>query len=151
MSEPEKYVRAYLALVTLGLLILIALLFSVRISPARDNGQWDNPANAETKKWFQGLMQPDHPTWSCCGEADAYYADEVHVRNGRTYAVITDPRDDGPLNRPHVSVGTEIMVPDHKLKWDNGNPTGHAVIFLARGWDVQNNYIVYCFVQSGGF
>ncbi len=139
-----------LALAIACVLALIVLLFSVRITPARDLGQWDSEHyDPKIVEWYRSLMQPDVPNASCCGEADAYWADEIHVRDGKTYAVITDPRDDGPLGRPHVPVGTEILVPDHKLKWDRGNPTGHAIIFLAHGWDVQN-YIVYCFVQNGG-
>jgi hypothetical protein len=34
--------------------------------------------------------------WSCCGEADAYWADEIHVRDGKTFATITDDRPDEP-------------------------------------------------------
>lgn len=110
---------------------------------ARDLGQWEN-SDPATREWFQTLMQPDVPTMSCCGEADAYWADTVHVRGGKTYATITDDRPDAPLQRPHVDVGTEIEVPDAKLKWDRGNPTGHGVLFLSRG------RFVFCYVQPGG-
>jgi hypothetical protein len=89
-------------------------------------------------------MQPDNPTSSCCGEADSYWADEVHVRNGKTFVTVTDDRDDGPLHRPHVPSGTEIEVPAHKLKWDRGNPTGHGVLFMSPGG------YVFCYVQPGG-
>jgi len=61
---------------------------------ARDLGQWD-AVSPEIRQWYQALMQPDVPNASCCGEADAYWADEVHVRDGKTYATITD----GPTNR----------------------------------------------------
>jgi hypothetical protein len=89
-------------------------------------------------------MQPDNPNASCCGEADAYWADEIHVRGGKTFATVTDSRPDAPLKRPHVAVGTEIEIPNHKLKWDRSNPTGHTVVFLSRvGY-------VFCFVQSSG-
>lgn len=98
----------------------------------------------EMNDWFAGLMQPDNPTASCCGESDAYWADEFHVRDGKTYATITDDRDDAPLHRPHVDNGTEIEVPNYKLKFDRGNPTGHGVLFLSRG------LYVYCYVQPGG-
>ena len=60
-------------------------------------------------------MQPDVPNASCCGEADAYWADEVHVKDGKTYAVITDDRPDEPRGRPHVDIGTEIEIPNNKL------------------------------------
>jgi hypothetical protein len=89
-------------------------------------------------------MRPDVPTSSCCGEADAYWADEIHVRGGKTYVTITDDRADEPLGRPHMPVGTEIEVPDVKLKWDESNPTGHGILFLSR------SRYVFCYVQPGG-
>jgi hypothetical protein len=110
---------------------------------ARDLGQWE-AGDPAIKQWYQALMQPDVPTASCCGEADAYWADEIHVRDGKTYAVITDDRPDEPRGRPHVEAGTEIEIPNHKLKWDQSNPTGHGILFLSR------NRYVFCYVQPGG-
>jgi hypothetical protein len=110
---------------------------------ARDLGQWD-AMDPEIRHWYQALMQPDVPTASCCGEADAYWADEIHVRDGKTYAIITDDRPDEPRGRPHVDLGTEIEIPNHKLKWDKSNPTGHGIVFLSR------NRYVFCYVQPGG-
>jgi len=49
---------------------------------ARDLGQWD-AVDPSLKQWYQALMQPDVPTASCCGEADAYWADEIHVWDGK--------------------------------------------------------------------
>jgi hypothetical protein len=112
-------------------------------APARDLGQWEN-SDPNVRAWFRSLMRPDMPTASCCGEADGYWADEVHVRDGKVFATITDDRDDGPLKRPHVPVGTEIEVPPNKLKWDRGNPTGHNIIFLT------TYRFVFCFVQGSG-
>jgi hypothetical protein len=113
------------------------------VADARDLGQWETTDSA-VREWYQALMQPDNPNASCCGEADAYWADEIHVKGGKTYATITDDRPDAPRRRPHIDVGTEIEIPDHKLKWDKSNPTGHGVLFLNR-----SGY-VYCFVQPGG-
>jgi hypothetical protein len=84
---------------------------------ARDLGQWD-AVNPKIRGWYQALMQPDVPNASCCGEADAYWAD--------------------------VEIGTEIEIPNNKLKWDKSNPTGHGVVFLSRGC------YVFCYVQPGG-
>jgi hypothetical protein len=124
----------------MGLGVLIALALP---ATARDLGQW-SAADPAISEWYKSLMQPDNPTVSCCGESDAYWADEIHVRNGKTFAVVTDDRDDTPLRRPHVPIGTEIEVPDHKLKWDRGNPTGHGVLFMSPGG------YVFCYVQPGG-
>lgn len=110
---------------------------------ARDAGQWTN-SDPVIRKWYQELMQPDIPTASCCGEADSYWADEMHARDGKNYAIVNDDRDDVKLGRPHIENGTEFEVPDNKLKWDRSNPTGHGVIFLSR-----SGY-TFCYVQNGG-
>lgn len=125
----------------------IVVAFMVAIwalkADARDGGQWDDQS-AEIGHWFKALKMPDNPQISCCGEADAYYCDDIRVTEGNTYCKITDDRDDEPLGRPHRPIGKEFAIPNHKLKWDAGNPTGHAVIFLSYGGDV------YCFVQGTG-
>jgi hypothetical protein len=135
--------KRWLALAIFSVLAMIALLFSIRVTLAHDSGQWE-ATDPAVREWYQSLMQPDVPTASCCGEADAYWCDDIHVRGGRTFCKITDDRDDAPRQRPHREVGTEFEIPDNKLKWDRGNPTGHAVIFLSR------NDFVFCFVQGGG-
>ena len=123
------------------LLLALGAIFEPAI--ARDLGQWENTDPA-VHQWYQSLKRPDYPQGLCCTEADAYWADEIHVRGGKTYAVITDTRDDGPLRRPHIPDGTEFLIPDIKLKWDSGNPTGHSVLFVSTRGDV------WCFVQGGG-
>jgi hypothetical protein len=131
-----------------GIIIgLVLALLACSRSHGRDLGQWDE-TDLVTRHWYQTLMQPDNPAMSCCGEADGYWCDiiktdtaggEVHV-----YCTITDDRDDAPLKRPHIAVGTDVEIPPNKLKWDRGNPTGHAVVFLSR------QLYVYCFVQGTG-
>ncbi len=122
---------------------LAVCVLVVSIAQARDLGQWgdSDPAIA---LWFSTLKQPDNPPMSCCGESDAYWADQVEIDGDKVFAVITDDRPDEPLRRMHVPIGTRILVPPHKLKFDQGNPTGHVVIFLSRNLDV------YCYVQNGG-
>lgn len=142
MSE-ERWASFWLVIVVCCMVALWLLLASVIPSKARDLGQWEN-TDPEVREWYRGLMQPDNPAASCCGEADAYWADEVHVKDGKTFATITDDRDDAPLMRPHVDIGTQIEIPDYKLKWDRGNPSGHSIVFMSRGGNV------YCFVQNSG-
>lgn len=127
------------------LCLMIAALMGGFLLPAqaRDLGQWGE-ADAEIGAWYQSLRQPDNPHISCCGEADAYYADKIEVVGDKVFAIITDDRPDEPSHRMHVPVGTKIEVPPWKLKWDQGNPVGHALIFLSRNLDV------YCFVQGSG-
>lgn len=117
------------------------LLFLIP-AQARDNGQWGN-SEPTIHEWYQTLQRPDI-AGLCCTESDAYWADTVHVRDGKTFAVVTDDRPDAPLGRPHIPVGSEFEIPKEKLKWDRGNPTGHNILF------VSPTAIVFCFVQSSG-
>jgi hypothetical protein len=110
---------------------------------ARDTGQWEK-SDPAIRRWFETLTMPDIPTALCCAFSDAYWADEIHVRDGKSYVTVTDDRDDAPLGRPHIPNGTEVEVPNHKLKWDKGNPTGHGILFLSP------TGFVYCYVQPGG-
>lgn len=140
----------YLAAAWVGIIALIILLFNIRISPARDLGQWNS--NDAVTQWYQKLMQPDAPVASCCGESDAYWCDDYYSRDGKAYCKITDDRPDEPRKRPHRDIGQEFEIPTNKLKWSDSdpqpridiNPTGHGIIFLSRGdW-------VYCYVTPGG-
>jgi hypothetical protein len=123
-----------------AVLALASMIYGAR---ARDLGQWEN-SDPTIRNWYQTLMRPDSPSSSCCGEADAYWADEVHVKDGKTFATITDDRPDEPLGRPHIDVGTVIEIPPEKLKWDRSNPTGHGVLFVSKG------LYAWCFVQGSG-
>ncbi len=53
-------------------------------------------------------------------------------------------RPDQPRGRPHIDIGTEIEIPNNKLKWDKSNLTGQGIVFLSR-----NGY-VFCYAQPGG-
>jgi hypothetical protein len=117
-----------IVIVILGLVSLPAL--------ARDNGQWGNHP-AALRQWFQNLMQPDNQYLSCCGEADAYEADNFEVKGDQYVAIITD-------GKGVIPNGTRVPVPNQKMKWDAGNPTGHGILFLGTGGQV------YCYVTPGG-
>lgn len=136
-----------LALVTL----VIGVLFYASVARGHDHGQFEE-LTPEIRDWFLNLKQPDNPGMSCCGLADAYYADIIEVdekERGGVWAIVTDERPDGPLQRRHVPIGTRVFVPIAKLKWDRGNPTGHNVVFLTAP-NEEGNHQVYCFVQSTG-
>ena len=131
--------------------MMLRLLFSavmfclapVSMLWAGDLGQWSS-VEPRILKWYQSLMMPDYPTISCCGGSDAYFADAFESDGDRYVAIITDTREDGPLGRHHVALGTRIVVPNRKLKVDSGNPTGHGVIFLS------SSDTVFCYVAPGG-
>ena len=119
-------------------LIVLALCVLALCAPAaaRDNGQWAN-SPAEIREWFQSLKQPDHPRLSCCGEADAFEADTFEVESDHYVAVITD-------GKGMIPNGSRISVPNAKMKFDRGNPTGHGIIFIGSQGQV------YCYVAPGG-
>jgi hypothetical protein len=120
----------------------VAALAMLLPAAARDNGQWvDSPPNI--RQWFQSLMQPDNPSVSCCGEADAFEADTFEVEGDHYIAVITD-------GKGVIPNGTRVAVPNRKLKWDAGNPTGHGIIFLRPETVQPNEWTVYCYVAPGG-
>jgi hypothetical protein len=114
----------------------LAALAMLLPAAARDNGQWaDSPAHV--RQWFQSLMQPDNPSRSCCGEADAFEADTFAVEDDHYIAIITD-------GKGVIPNGTRIAVPNEKMKWDAGNPTGHGIVFIG------TNGQLYCYVAPGG-
>lgn len=138
----EVIKRLLVFLAGVAALVMIAA-WLVAAASGRDLGQWTTE-DLQIRHWYQTLMQPDHPTMSCCGEADAYWCDDYYARDGHAYCRITDDRPDEPRGRPHRDIGSEFEIPTEKLKYDQSNPTGHGVIFLSR-----EGY-VYCFVAPGG-
>jgi hypothetical protein len=134
--------KFWLGLIITGLVVLV-LALTAHFARAHDEGQWESTSQ-QIREWYQALMQPDVPTASCCGEADSYWADGFEVADNQYIAIITDERLDEPLKRRHIEIGTEIKVPNNKIKWDQSNPTGHGVIFLSKG-----DY-VFCYVPPGG-
>ena len=115
--------------------LLVGILYNTVTWP-RDDGQWSG-SPAYIRRWFQNLMQPDNPSLSCCGEADAFEADAFEVSGDHYVAVITD-------GKGIIPAGTRIDVPNSKMKWDAGNPTGHGIIFLGQGLRP------LCYVTPGG-
>jgi hypothetical protein len=133
---PVGSMRCFRSVLHMALASLVVLAAAVPMALARDNGQWENsPPNV--RRWFQGLTQPDNPWVSCCGEADAYEADIFEVEGGHYVAIVTDGKGEIPN-------GTKIPVPDYKIKWDEGNPTGHGIIFIG----VHGK--VFCYIAPGG-
>jgi len=136
MTAEDRMLRAFWKVLIAAVVVIVLLTIAVTMAFSHDH---DHP---ELDRWYAGLMQPDNPTASCCGKADAYWCDDYYAKDGKAYCRITDDRK--VAGRPPVPVGTEIEIPDRKLKWDRGNPTGHAVVFLSSGG------AVFCFVQAGG-
>ena len=127
-----------------SVLVVCAGVFAIGAAHARDLGQW-HTADPAIATWFKNLKQPDNPAISCCGESDAYFADDFEVLGDRYVAIVTDERPDAPLRRPHVPRGTRIVIPQHKIKHDQGNPTGHGIVFYN-----PLSATVHCYVPPGG-
>ena len=122
---------------------LIVFLWVMVLANARDLGQWGDQDPA-TRKWFNSLMIPGVPTTSCCGKADAYWADSFESKDGQYVAIITDPRPDSPLGRAHIEPGTRILIPNSSINWGQGkNPTGHGWVFIL-------DNIVFCYLPPEG-
>lgn len=123
-------------------LVLLAIIWVAVMSArtARAEEAWPlNPTgDRHISEWFQGLMQPDNPSLSCCGKADAFEADNFEIDGDHYVAIITD-------GFGVYAPGTRVPVPNQKMKWDRGNPTGHGVLFLQVG--TKN---VYCYVAPSG-
>src|SRR3954447_18656869 len=86
--------------------------------------------------WTKSLKQPDTPNLSCCGPADAYWVDAY------------EPSKDGFRALVH---GIWLNVPAKKVIWNQVNPTGRGVIFVATPftddwWDVH----IYFFILGNG-
>jgi hypothetical protein len=90
-------------------------------------------------------MQPDNPV-SCCGPADAYYADKFELKDGKFFAIVTDERDDLSRGRPHRPIGTRVEIPSHKFNdpRPDPNPTGHGIVF------VSSRGAVFCYYNVPG-
>lgn len=121
----------------MGMLFFAAVIYFTTPAHPREGGQWDE-SDLERRQWFSRQMMPDNPPVRCCGEADAYYADKFEVSGDTFYAVITDDRDDAPLNRPHIAPGTRIEIPAHKFNdpRKDPNPTGHGIVFVTTSLQV---------------
>lgn len=80
---------------------------------------------------------------SCCGEADAYEADEFETdRAGNLYAILTesedrpkcwDDREGDQVCKPFIKAGTRFLVPPDRILKPNEPPnkTGHGWVFLS--------------------
>lgn len=126
---------------------------------------------AKIQLWYKSAKMPTSGTYgsypsSCCGEADAYWADQIdRVTDKGVFVTITDkrncattpqyqddeegnyyqtpssPTDECIRNRVERD-GQKIFIPNNKLDdRHQGNPTGHNVVFLGVGttaYEVQN-------------
>lgn len=131
------------------LVLAFSLSFCGHPSFAVDHG-YDR--ESPRTQWFESLMMPDQPQSKCCGKADAYEADIYENNHNGTWTVtVTNGREitfpDG-TKRPGIPDGTKFIVPDSKVNPPvDGNPTGHAWIFLKIDIESGRPVGIYCFVR----
>jgi hypothetical protein len=103
---------------------IIVMVLAARAAVARDDGQWSRQP-PEVRKWFQQLMRPDYPEYSCCGESEAFDSEmagedavtgdfKVRILNGK--GIFPD--------------GTVFAVPRRKLQTTQGNPIDNVILFV---------------------
>lgn len=88
-----------------------------------------------------GTVEAGNPQ-SCCGEGDRYEADDFQQEDDHYVAIVTDGKN-------IVPDGTRVQVPNTRVNWKDGNPTGHGQIFLSGRHD-DGSYFVYCYAPPGG-
>jgi hypothetical protein len=142
LREAQNIIRNQRSDIVIAIRICLAAMCALMIAAnafARDSSQWTGQ-DSRIRKWFEQLKQPDHPRVSCCGEADAYEADNYEVEGDHYIAIIT-----GHRAVTNIPVGSRIPVPNRKMKFDAGNPTGHGIIFI----DAQRRVLCYVTPAAG--
>jgi len=98
----------------------------------------DGARLAQCQQWISTVKQPDTRV-SCCGDGDAYIADDFETRDGKFYAIITGEYPGNAEFSETIRKGSKILIPPNKLNRaaeDGGNPSGHGVVFLSASGDV---------------
>ena len=129
-------------------------------------GECEPYAEPDVQEWYDKLRMPDAPDSSCCGDGDAYFADEVDrctpgdQQPCALVAIVTDTRTDRLevrkpdgsvkiVNREHIAPGTRVAIPPRKLRRPAvPNPTEHDVVFVGVAVDENGAapyYIVHCY------
>ena len=101
-------------------LLFPALIFAWK-AHAGDPRLW-NCTDPVVCAWYPKVLEPDTGR-SCCGEGNAFEADEFEIQGDHYIAVITD-------GKGYIANGTKIVVPNNKIQPFPLNPTGHGIIFL---------------------
>lgn len=152
------------ALAAFAIAISIGFLFSTHATAKEWGAEQGKYAAPDVQDYYKNLKQPDSPTASCCGDADAYYTDKSELdANGNLVAIITDTRPDeltrpdgSKAFRPHIPPGTKIVVPKKKIrKPASENPTDHGIIFVLVSGDESGaspdlSFYVFCYEPLGG-
>lgn len=108
------------------------------------------PRQVTCNGWISTVKRPDYRMASCCGDGDAFIADDFELdKDGNLYAIISlDYPDIAPGYSEDVDGmpiqgvpttglhrGTRILVPPEKRNVlpEDANRSGHGVVFLFPG------------------
>jgi hypothetical protein len=132
----------------LSVLFAVGALASACVAThARPADKWAQ-ASPDRQEFFKGAVMPGLPPSqkpeSCCGEADAYEADDFDTEQGSLFAILTcnDPencpaeRDDGDGGTtPSLPEGKRILIPADRILPPPPagivNRTGHGWVFIS--------------------
>lgn len=143
--------------------VLVAALLMLTASSAfpRDGVYQNRPSVCASgvrlekcRTWVGTVRRPDYRAASCCGEGDAFIADDFELgANGELYAIISADYPD--LQYPGADVddnqippaftvhrGQKILIPPEKRNNapEDANQSGHGVVFL-----MPSNGAVLCY------
>jgi hypothetical protein len=121
--------------------------------------QFTEQEQAIRKKFFKAGNLPyikadgtrDSIQIPCCGEGDAYEADDLRIdQDGNIIAILTctDPRNCVAIpNKVERAAGTEIAIPELKILVPGKpiNNTGHGWVFLG----IADGHVI-CYSRPGG-
>lgn len=118
--------------------------------PSVCGGITSGPRLERCHDWISTVRRPDYRGSSCCGDGDAYIADDFELdKDGNLYAILSldypdiapgysedpdgTPRDGVPILG--MKRGTRILVPPEKRNAlpEDANRSSHGVIFLFPG------------------
>jgi hypothetical protein len=82
----------------------------------------------------------------CCGEGDAFQADDFVVENGKTYAIITNGDDLYMGVKDVLPVGLRVEITPEMMAYSQKlgkNMTGHGIVFMhvVRNYSTQGKMV----------
>lgn len=122
---------------------LLALVLMAGAAHARDG--WEGrprvcdmspgPRLERCQTWISTVQRPDLRGASCCGEGDAFIADNYRIdkATGDLYAIVSLDYFDQEGNLVYYAT-QEVLIPREKqnfLPEDAGNTSGHGVFFAS--------------------
>lgn len=140
----------YLRIALLSTIIAVAVIYG--FAAFASDGWQGRPSVCDTATgprtplchdWVSTVKRPDIRTASCCGDGDAFIADDFKLIDGELYAIISlDYTDSNGVMA--LAKGTEIHIPREKINVapEDANRSGHGVVFLIT---YNGNYVLCYF------